>query len=285
MESAATKGGSQLESILALINDQTIDNVTRNAIIAATTKTNQQAVEDYIKKTNSLDNLKEKMAKAQNNELTLDEYRELAEEFPEIFSDAEQVQQFQNGTLDIAAKQAELNNDLVKDLQLQHDIAQNEVKRLEEKAILEGELTEAEKAQLENYKMQVQLTEIQLDQVKYAVLYGTELWQTYAKQTKELREQAKYKAYINQLTQDIERNENMSTDEKIAAYKQIYEYSVKTVQSSQAALEGDDVYGELVKAGAVEVIGGEMIVNGDIMKEMIDQGLLSDAQVAHAESK
>ena len=74
----------------------------------------------YIKKTNSVSNLQTSMAKATNNELSVDEYRQLAEEFPEIFSDAAKVQQFMNGTLDLTKEQEKVNNQLIEDLQLQH---------------------------------------------------------------------------------------------------------------------------------------------------------------------
>lgn len=171
MTQAGRKGGTKADAILSLINGD-IDNNTRNAIISATTKTNQQAIEDYVKKTNSVSNLRSSMSKAQNNELSVDEYRQLAEEFPEIFSDVAKVQQFMNGTLDLTKEQEKVNNQLIEDLQLQQDITESEIARLEAKGNL---LTEDEKKQLENYKMQKNLIDIQLDQAKYAVLYNTEL--------------------------------------------------------------------------------------------------------------
>lgn len=176
---AVAKGATKTAGVLAMLNDDTIDQVTRNAIIAATSKTNQQAVEDYVKKTTSLSNLQEKMAKAVANELTMDEYRELFETFPEIFSNAEKVEQFKHGMLNLDKEQAEINDKLTEDLELQLKIAINEVERLEDKRSelkkIGEDLTTNEENQIKNYKAQIELINIQLDQAKYAVLYSTEM--------------------------------------------------------------------------------------------------------------
>lgn len=166
----SSKSGSKKDALLSLLGNTT-DNSVRNALIDAVVKTNQQAVENYTKKTTGLSNLQESMDKAASNQLTIDEWRALMEENQEIFSDADNFENFKAGKLDIDAEIAKNNEELENELQLQKEIANQEIKRLE---AIENRSSE-EDAQLANYKAQYNLTNIQLEQIKYAALYSTEL--------------------------------------------------------------------------------------------------------------
>jgi hypothetical protein len=83
-----TNGANKAEIVKNLIEGAT-DQKTVNAITDALIGTNQQALEDYTKNVSTYTNLKEASQNVKAGTLTNDELRQLAEENPDLFADAE----------------------------------------------------------------------------------------------------------------------------------------------------------------------------------------------------
>ena len=92
-----------------------------------------------------------------------------------------------------------------------------------------------------------------------------------------MREQEKLTARINEIQQELDRNENLSAQEKIKLYQRQLALRNQIVASSEKALQDNQVYQKVLKSGAAEIINGELFID---MEKIKKNNILSDLELS-----
>ena len=228
----------------------------KNSVVNVSFETNQMLMEGYAKKVSGYDNIAEASAKAKSNTLTNEELRQLFEENPDIFSNAENVKKFMAGdTSFLNALRAETTTELYNEL-------------TERKLVLAQELADAITANdtdlIENLKMQDNLITQQLENLKYQELYSTAIWQNYANQTKEQQSLIRLNRERNQLEKEYDKL--TSAEDKINNIKQRQAIAADEKARAEALLGSDKM--QALKNMGVEFVDGEIILDKDKARSM-----------------
>lgn len=218
-----------------------------NAISSATLTSNQDALEDYTKQISSADNLTELSQKAKAGTMTLDDWRKLQSENPDIFTDEEKYEQFINGQYTALDMRTEAAKKLREELQAQLDFAK-----------MEG-----------GDQSQIKLLEKQIDDLKYVSLYSSEIWKNYANQTKEQQKQIRLNQTLKNLTEelnDLNENDIDYAQKKLDILRKQEAVYKEQLADAKTLLE-DRRYLEAKSQNYFSIVNGEVIFDAEKAKQ------------------
>lgn len=234
----------QENGAIALINAASVlggdDKELANAVEKATTDSNQEIIENYMKESSRISNIADFSKKMANGTITPEEIRTLEQEYPEVFNE-ETWEKFKSG-----------NYDLKEELQAAADAT---IKELDARLAIES-LTDKERKAIEAEK----------EALQYSWLYSSELYKNMADNTKEMVEQERVQNRINQLTKELENitdpeERNKKTQELVEAYGKI--------RDIYSDVYNDPMYQKLVDGGYI--IDGKVVATGDEIKALFGQ--------------
>ena len=258
--SAVDKGNTKDEILSLLLGSSGENQELRNAIQSALLLTNQQALENYTKQISSADNLTELSKKAAAGTMTLDDWRTLQADHPDILTDQAKFEKFMAGTYNAADERAKASAELRAELQSQLIAARADGDKAQEKSLKQ-----------------------QLEYLKYAELYNMSIWEEAAKTTAELQRQKQITSELNKLQKKYEgligsaRKENLA--QQAGLYSEMYSMAQKTLQEEvylKGVQEGWIIDGEVVitqeqlKAEGMEEYWDYLDKNKELIKEAYD---------------